>query len=75
MELLVATGNAGKAREFREMLGEAGIIWRSLKDFSGDAAIEETGSTFAENAFLKASGYARRHHLWTLADDLSLIHI
>lgn len=72
MDLLIATGNAGKAREFRDMLGDAGIVWRSLNDFSGDAAVPETGQTFAENAQLKAAGYAQRYHLWTLADDSGL---
>jgi XTP/dITP diphosphohydrolase len=72
VELLIATGNAGKAREFRDMLGDAGIVWRSLKDFSGAAAVDETGQTFAENAHLKSAGYARRYHLWTLADDSGL---
>jgi non-canonical purine NTP pyrophosphatase (RdgB/HAM1 family) len=72
VELLIATGNPGKAREFRELLGDAGIVWRSLKDFSGDAAVPETGRTFAENAHLKAAGYATRYHLWTLADDSGL---
>jgi len=72
VELLIATGNAGKAREFRDMLGEAGIVWRSLKDFTGETAVEETGQTFAENACLKAAGYARRYQLLTLADDSGL---
>ena len=54
------------------MLPGAGIVWRSLKDFSGDASVPETGETFAENALLKAAGYAARHHLWTLADDSGL---
>jgi XTP/dITP diphosphohydrolase len=72
VELLIATGNAGKAREFRDMLGDARIVWRSLKDFTGDAAVAETGQTFAENAQLKAIGYATRYQLWTLADDSGL---
>lgn len=71
-ELLIATGNPGKAREFREMLGSERIVWRDLSEFSGDQAVPETGSTFDENARLKASGYALRHHSWTLADDSGL---
>jgi non-canonical purine NTP pyrophosphatase (RdgB/HAM1 family) len=75
-ELLVATGNAGKAKEFREMLGngagEAAVVWRSLADYPAGDEVEETGATFRANACLKASTYARRHKLWTLADDSGL---
>jgi non-canonical purine NTP pyrophosphatase (RdgB/HAM1 family) len=70
--LLIATGNAGKAREFREMLGESRFTWRSLADYPPGAEVEETGQTFEENACLKASTYARRHSSWTVADDSGL---
>ena len=72
MELLIATGNAGKAREFREMLGPERFAWHDLSEFSGDKAVEETGRTFRANACLKASAYARRHNMWALADDSGL---
>jgi XTP/dITP diphosphohydrolase len=75
-ELLIATGNAGKAREFREMLGNAstgaGITWRSLADHPPGEEVEETGRTFRANACLKAAAYAKRHNVWTLADDSGL---
>jgi XTP/dITP diphosphohydrolase len=70
--LLIATGNPGKAREFREMLGSDRFVWHDLSEFAGEHAIPETGQTFLENACLKASGYAKRHRLWTLADDSGL---
>jgi XTP/dITP diphosphohydrolase len=72
VQFLIATGNPGKAREFREMLGPERFIWHDLSEFSGEKSIAETGETFLQNACLKASGYARRHHLWTLADDSGL---
>ena len=72
VELLIATGNAGKAREFREMLGEERFVWRDLSEFTGEKAVAETGATFRANACLKASGYAVRHGMWTLADDSGL---
>lgn len=72
MELLIATGNPGKAREFREMLGPERFVWRDLSEFSGEQAVAETGHTFRANACLKASGYAVRHRTWTLADDSGL---
>ena len=73
--LLIATGNAGKAREFREMLGDGGsssFAWRSLSDYPPGPEVEETGHTFRANACLKAAEYARRHGTWTVADDSGL---
>lgn len=72
MELLIATGNPGKAREFREMLGPDRFAWHDLSEFSGAKAVEETGRTFRANACLKASTYAQRHGTWVLADDSGL---
>jgi XTP/dITP diphosphohydrolase len=51
--LIVATGNPGKLREFRELLAALPFDLRGLKD-AGLASPEETGSTFVENALLKA---------------------
>lgn len=72
MELLIATANAGKAREFRQMLGDDRFTWRDLTDWPTGEAVEETGRTFRDNACLKASHYARRHGVWALADDSGL---
>lgn len=72
MQLLIATGNPGKAREFREMLGPERFVWRDLSEFTDERAIPETGNTFRANACLKATGYALRHQTWTLADDSGL---
>jgi XTP/dITP diphosphohydrolase len=72
VKILIATGNAGKAREFREMLGEEGIEWSSLLDQPSPPNVEETGTTFRENACLKAAAYARHYATWTLADDSGL---
>jgi XTP/dITP diphosphohydrolase len=76
-ELLIATGNAGKAKEFREMLGNGaetagGVVWRSLADYPPGQDVEETGKTFRANACIKAGAYAKRHNVWTLADDSGL---
>ena len=74
--LLIATANPGKAREFREMLaGETSagaVTWRSLADYPPGAEVEETGRTFRANACLKATAYAWRHTVWTIADDSGL---
>lgn len=72
MQLLIATGNAGKVREFREMLGTAHFAWSDLSSHRQIAAVPETGQTFRANACLKASYYATKLSLWTLADDSGL---
>lgn len=72
MDILIATGNAGKAKEFREMLGSDGIAWRDLSTFRELVPVEETGTSFQENAQLKAAGYATQAKMWALADDSGL---
>ncbi|MEY2546736.1 MAG: XTP/dITP diphosphohydrolase [Verrucomicrobiota bacterium] len=70
MDLLLATRNAHKTREFAEILGEE----FRMSDLSGltIAAIEETGRTFAENATLKALAVSQDRHLLVVADDSGL---
>ena len=72
MELLIATANPGKAREFRELLGQERLVWHDLSEFPSIGTVEETGQTFRANACLKACQYALRHRMWTLADDSGL---
>ena len=74
MKLLVATSNAGKVREFVELLGPAlpeGSQLVSLADLKLPAP-DETGATFAENAAQKARTSALASGLWTLGDDSGL---
>ena len=78
MPLLIATTNAGKAKEFAEMFAELSLpistsAVRSLRDLPPIEEIPETGDTFAANAALKASGYAKASSHWTLADDSGLV--
>lgn len=72
MELLIATANAGKIKEFREMLGPEQFGWHDLSEFNDNQPVEETGDTFYANACLKASQYATRYGMWALADDSGL---
>jgi non-canonical purine NTP pyrophosphatase (RdgB/HAM1 family) len=72
VQLLIATANPGKVREFREMLGAERFTWRDLADLHDKSPVEETGRTFRANACLKASQYAIRHRIWALADDSGL---
>ncbi len=71
-ELLIATRNSGKTREFRELLQKAPVILRSLDDFPEIGDVEESGTTFEENASLKAAEYAKRSGILTAADDSGL---
>jgi XTP/dITP diphosphohydrolase len=70
--LLVASNNAGKLIELGEMLEGLPIELVPLARFPHLEEIAETGSTFAENARLKAAGYARQTGLTALADDSGL---
>jgi len=72
MNLLVATTNPGKVREFREMLGHTGISFSDLSAHPGTVAVEETGHTFRANACLKASHYAKLFNTYAVADDSGL---
>ena len=69
-DLLIATRNAGKVAEFRDLL--AGLRVLSLGDFPASTEVEETGLSFLQNACLKASSYARLTGVHALADDSGL---
>ncbi len=71
-KLLVATRNSGKVREFSRMLSEMPFEVVGLDDLGITLEVEETGSTFEENAVLKARAYARESGELTLADDSGL---
>lgn len=72
-ELLVATGNRGKLREFEHLL--AGVVERirSLTDFPDIGAAIEDGETFEENAVKKARHAALASGLPAIADDSGLV--
>lgn len=71
--LVLGTTNAGKVRELVDLLAPFAIACRSLADVTGAVDVEETGSTFAENAALKASLRARALGRWVLAEDSGLV--
>ncbi len=71
-ELLIATNNMGKLREFIWLLRELPVRLRSLAEFPHIPEVAETGATFAANATLKANSYCAQTGLWTLADDSGL---
>jgi XTP/dITP diphosphohydrolase len=71
-KLLVATHNQGKLANFADMLADLTIEWFSLDEVGVEHDVAETGSTFRENAVLKAQSYAKMTGLLTLADDSGL---
>ncbi|MDA8188794.1 MAG: XTP/dITP diphosphatase [Dehalococcoidales bacterium] len=72
LTIVLATNNPGKVREYRELL--EGIYLRLVMPakIGVHIEVEETGSTFAENAIIKARAYARASGLYALADDSGL---
>jgi XTP/dITP diphosphohydrolase len=71
LKVVLASANAGKQREFAALLAPHGIEL-VLQSALGIESIEETGTTFTENALLKARHAARRSGLPALADDSGL---
>lgn len=70
---LLATTNEGKAREIRAALSKLEIGFDSLQAHSNLPSPEESGSTFAENARLKARHYYHLTGIPTLAEDSGLL--
>ncbi len=71
-ELLIATRNPGKLREFAAIFDGLGLRLRTLDELGIPDEVEESGATFAANATLKAEGYMALSGLPTLADDSGL---
>jgi XTP/dITP diphosphohydrolase len=70
--LLLATTNEHKLNEFRVIFRDLPFTLLSLRDLQIDLDVEETGTTFAENAILKARTYAQMADMLALADDSGL---
>lgn len=70
--LLVATTNRKKLEELEDALAGLGLTLVSLGAVADPPDVEETGSTFEENADRKAAILSRHSGLWTLADDSGL---
>ncbi|MGN6314285.1 MAG: RdgB/HAM1 family non-canonical purine NTP pyrophosphatase [Rhodanobacteraceae bacterium] len=71
MQIVLASGNAGKLAELRELLAGSGIELIAQSQF-GIRDADETGLTFVENAILKARHAARASNLPALGDDSGL---
>ena len=67
MKLVVASGNKNKIREIAEIFSEYEVC--SQKEMGFDEDVEETGTTFAENALIKARAASQALQCVALADD------
>ncbi|WP_243386130.1 XTP/dITP diphosphatase [Bacillus kexueae] len=71
-EIVVATKNKGKVKEFVDMLEPRGFTVLSLLDIDESIDVEETGTTFQENAILKAETISKMVNKPVIADDSGL---
>jgi XTP/dITP diphosphohydrolase len=71
LRIVLASGNAGKCREFQQVLQPAGVEL-TLQKSLGISDADETGLTFVENAIIKARHAAQLSGLPALADDSGL---
>ena len=70
--IIFATGNQGKMREIRKILGDMDVEILSMKEAGLSADIIEDGTTFEENAIIKAKAVAKETNHIVLADDSGL---
>ena len=73
MKFVLASNNANKLREMRELLAFEGIELVSQREAGCDFAVEESGASFEENAYLKAIAVTRAVGLPAVADDSGLM--
>lgn len=72
MKIIFATGNEGKMKEIREILADPQVEILSMKEAGITAEIEENGTSFEENAVIKAKAVMELCHEIVLADDSGL---
>ena len=72
-KIIFATGNEGKMREARLILADLGFPVLSMKEAQASCGVEENGSTFAENAAIKARAVWEQTGDIVLADDSGLV--
>ncbi|MCC5890308.1 MAG: XTP/dITP diphosphatase [Alkalibacterium sp.] len=70
--VIIATKNKGKAKEFEALFNEKGYGIKTLLDYPELEDVDETGSSFNENALLKAETISRQLNTLVLADDSGL---
>lgn len=70
--IVVATSNAHKVDEYRKLLADQNVELKSLLDYPGFPGVEESGSTFAQNASIKALAACKYCDVPAFADDSGL---
>ena len=70
--VVLASRNSKKSREIRDLLAPVGLPLQSVAEFPEAPEVEETGTTFAENAALKATQIATLLKQWTIGEDSGL---
>jgi len=73
-KVILCTKNKGKVKEFEELFNSYNIDIKiiSLFDLDDNDEVEENGTSFKENAFIKANYYYQKYHLPTISDDSGL---
>ncbi|OCS88405.1 XTP/dITP diphosphatase [Caryophanon tenue] len=72
-QVVIATKNKGKAKDFEALFNPFGIEVVTMFDVAPDMEIDETGTTFEENAILKAETLANTLNTLVIADDSGLM--
>ncbi len=70
--VIIASGNKGKLKEFKELMGDLPVDVKSLADYPEIGDIEENGASFAENAYIKAKAVFDATGCLCIADDSGL---
>ena len=70
--IILATNNKSKVKEISEMMSGSDITFESLADAGINVEVEETGTTFEENALLKAREICKLSGKPTISDDSGL---
>jgi len=71
-EIMIATKNPGKVKEFEHIFSQFNVTVKSLLDFPDAVDVVEDGKTFEENALKKARTISNQYQLMVLADDSGL---
>lgn len=72
-KVVIATKNRGKVKDFEAIFGPLGYEVVTMFDVAPDMEIEETGTTFQENAILKAETLSKALNMLVIADDSGLM--
>ena len=73
MKLILASNNKNKLREFSQLVRDMDIELIGQRDAGCDFEVEETGTTFEENSYLKASAVTKATGIAAFADDSGLV--